>query len=166
MTTRQQQLRPVPDGYGTVTPWIISRDTAQLIDFVTKAFHATESGRVHNDDGTIGHAEVRIGDSVVMMFDARPDWPNTPAYLRLYVEDGDAVYRRALEAGASSVTEMTELFWGERVGRVRDPLGNVWWIQDRVAELDPEEIQQRAAQPHFIEAMRYVQSAQIVQSDR
>ena len=166
MTTRQRQIGPIPEGYGTVTPWIISRDTAQLIDFVTKAFDATESGRVHNDDGTIGHAEVRIGDSVVMMFDARPDWPNTPAYLRLYVEDGDAVYRRALEAGASSVTEMTELFWGERVGRVRDPLGNVWWIQDRVAELDPEEIQERAAQPQFIEAMRYVQSAQIVQSDR
>ena len=166
MTTRQRQIRPIPEGYGTVTPWIISRDTAQLINFVTKAFHATESGRVHNDDGTIGHAEVRIGDSVVMMFDGRPDRPNTPAYLRLYVEDGDAVYRRALEAGASSVTEMTELFWGERVGRVRDPLGNVWWIQDRVAELDPEEIQERAAQPHFIEAMRYVQRAQIVQSDR
>lgn len=166
MTTRQRQIRPIPEGYGTVTPWIISRDTAQLIDFVTQAFGATETGRVHNDDGTIGHAEVRIGDSVVMMFDGRPDWPNTPAHLRVYVEDGDAVYKRALEAGASSVTEMTELFWGERVGRVRDPLGNVWWIQDRVAELDPEEIQERATQPHFIEAMRYVQSAQIVQSDR
>jgi PhnB protein len=163
MTSRQDQPNPVPDGYGTVTPWIISHDTARLIDFVTTAFDGTETGRVLNDDGTIGHAEVRIGDSVVMMFDARLDWPDTPAYLRLYVADGDAVYNHALAAGATSVTEMTELFWGDRVGRVRDPLGNVWWIQDRVAELDPEEIQQRATQPQFIEAMRYLQSAQIVQ---
>jgi PhnB protein len=71
----------VPDGYGTVTPWIISRGTAQLIDFVTRAFDGTETARVPNDDGTIGHAEVRIGDSVVMMFDGRPGWPDTPAFL-------------------------------------------------------------------------------------
>lgn len=150
---------PVPDGYGTVTPWVISRDTAQLIDFVTAAFEATELARVHNEDGSIGHAEVRIGDSVVMMFDSRPEWPDTPAYLRLYVADGDATFRRALEAGATSVTEMTELFWGDRVGRVRDPFGNLWWIQERVAELPADEITARAGDPHLIEAMRYVQTS-------
>jgi PhnB protein len=166
MTTRETPIKPVPDGYGTVTPWIISRDTAQLLDFVAKAFDATELARVPNDDGTIGHAEVRIGDSVVMMFDGRPEWPDTPAFLRLYIEDGDAVFRRALAAGASAVTQMTELFWGDRVGRVRDPLGNVWWIQERVAELTPEEIGQRATQPELVEAMRYVQSAQLVQPVR
>jgi PhnB protein len=161
MSTRQTHIDPVPDGYGTVTPWIISRDTAGLIDFVTAAFGATELARVPNDDGTIGHAEVRIGDSVVMMFDARPDWPDTPAFLRLYVEDGDAVFRRALAAGATAVTELTELFWGDRVGRVRDPLGNLWWIQQRVVELTPEEIGQRMTEPRFVEAMRYVQGAEI-----
>lgn len=162
MTTRHTPPAPVPDGYGTVTPWIISRDTAQLLDFVAAAFDATELARVHNDDGTIGHAEVRIGDSVVMMFDGRPEWPDTPAFLRLYVPDGDAVFQQALDAGASVVTRMTELFWGDRVGRVRDPLGNVWWIQERVADLTPQEIEQRAARPELIEAMRYVQSAQLV----
>ncbi len=166
MTTSQTPITPVPDGYGTVTPWIISRDTARLLDFVAEVFDATELARVPNDDGTIGHAEVRIGDSVVMMFDARPEWPDTPAFLRLYVEDGDAVFRRALAAGASPVTRMTELFWGDRVGRVRDPLGNVWWIQQRVAELTPEEIAQRAADPELVEAMRYVQSAELVEPIR
>jgi PhnB protein len=143
---------------------VISRDTARLLDFVRDAFGAVETARVENDDGTIGHAEVRIGDSVVMMFDAKPEWRDTPAFLRLYVEDGDAVYRRALDAGASSVSRVTELFWGDRVGRVRDPLGNVWWIQSRVADLEPEEMERRAAQPEFIEAMRYVQDADIVGS--
>jgi len=166
MTARNDESNPVPDGYGTVTPWIISSDTARLLDFVAAAFDATEIARIINDDGTIGHAEVRIGDSVVMMFDGRPEWPDTPAFLRLYVEDGDVVFRRALAAGAVPVSEMTELFWGDRVGRVRDPLGNVWWLQDRVADLSPEEIQQRAADPRFIEAMRYLQSAEIVTARR
>jgi PhnB protein len=76
---------------------------------------------------------------------------------------GDAIFRQALAAGATVVTRMTELFWGDRVGRVRDPLGNVWWIQQRVAELTPEEINRRATQPEHVEAMRHVQGAQLVQ---
>jgi PhnB protein len=160
--TSDAHIQPVPDGYATVTPWVISRDSARLIDFVVEAFGANEIARVPNEDGTIGHAEVRIGDSVVMMFDARPEWPDTPAFLRLYVEDGDAVFGRALAAGATSVTDLTELGWGDRVGRVRDPLGNLWWIQQRVAELTPEEIGQRMTEPRFVEAMRYVQGADLV----
>ena len=154
------------DGYTTVTPWIISKDTARLLDFVARAFDATELARVPNDDGTIGHAEARIGDAVVMMFDARPDWPDTPAFLRLYVGDGDATFRQALDAGASEVTRMTEMFWGDLTGRVRDPFGNVWWIQQRLAEHTPEEMAERAARPEFVEAMLYVQGAQIVEPAR
>jgi hypothetical protein len=85
----------VPEGYATVTPWIISRDTGKLIDFMSAAFGAVEIARVVDEKGVIGHAEVRIGDSVVMGFDARPDWPDTPAFLRLYVGDCDAVYEQA-----------------------------------------------------------------------
>lgn len=166
MTSRQERPSPAPAGYGTVTPWIISHDTARLLDFVTRAFDATELGRMQNDEGLIEHAEVRIGDSVIMMFDGRPEWPDTPAFLRLYVDDGDRVYDQAMAAGASTVTEMTELFWGDRVGRVRDPLGNVWWIQERGAELEAEEIERRANRPEFIEAMQYVRNAQIVQPKR
>jgi PhnB protein len=133
-------VRPIPEGYHTVTPWIISKATARLLDFVKEAFGAEELARVHVEDGSIGHAEVRIGDSVVMMFDAKADWPETPCFLRLYVEDCDAVYQQALKAGATSVTEVTYLFFGDRVGRVRDPFGNLWWIQTRIEDLDYEEV--------------------------
>jgi PhnB protein len=152
--------RGVTAGYQSVSPWVISRDTARLIEFAKAAFGAKEIGRVQGEDGTIGHAEFRIGDSVVLAFDARPHWPDTPAFLRLYVEDGDAAHRAAVAAGAESVTEMTEMFWGDRVGRVRDPLGNLWWIQSQVAELTPEEVERRAGEPRFLEAMRYVQRAE------
>jgi uncharacterized glyoxalase superfamily protein PhnB len=160
-------VRLIPEGYHTVTPWIISRNTAQLIDFLKKAFDADEIARVEVD-GSIGHAEVRIGDSVVvmMMFDARDEWPDTPAFLRLYVEDCDAVFQQALKAGATSVTEVTYLFFGDRVGRVRDPLGNPYWIQTRIENLDLEEMEKRARQPEYIEAMQYVTSAKIVLPDQ
>jgi uncharacterized glyoxalase superfamily protein PhnB len=166
MDDTNTDTNPVPDGYGTVTPWIVTRDAARLLDFVAAAFGATELARIVGEDGAIGHAEVRIGDSVVMLFDGRPEWPDTPAFLRLYVDDGDAVFRRALAAGATPVTEVTELFWGDRVGRVRDPLGNVWWIQQRGHELTPEEITARATRPDLVEAMRYVQSAELVEPTR
>jgi len=87
-------VKPIPDGYHTVTPWIISRDTAGLIDYPEEAFDAEEIARVVGDDVRIEHAEVRIGDSIVMPFDAPPVWPPTPAFLRLYVEDADAAHRR------------------------------------------------------------------------
>jgi PhnB protein len=153
------RIRPVPEGYHVVTPWIISRDTVRLLDFVKEAFDAVEIARVPNEDGTIGHAEFRIGDSIVMAFDAKEGWPDTPGFFRLYVANGDAVYRRALEAGAVSVTEMTDLFFGDRVGRVRDLQGNVWWIQTRVEEVDPEEMERRAGEKGFLDAMRYVQES-------
>jgi PhnB protein len=148
-----------PPGYGTVTPWIISRDAARLIEFTKSAFGAEELARVPGPGGGIGHAEVRIGDSVVMMFDARDDWPDTPAFLRLYVADADAAYRRALAAGATSVTELTGLFFGDRVGRIRDPLGNIWWLQAHVEDVDPAELAHRPIDPGAAEALRYVETS-------
>jgi PhnB protein len=149
-------VQAVPVGYTSVTPWVISKDTARLLEFVKLAFDAEELARLPEADGSIVHAEFRIGDAVVLAFDARPGWPETPAFLRLYTGDGDAVYRRALDAGATSVTEMTTLFFGDLVGRIRDPLGNIWWIQARLEELDPDEMQQRAGRPESLEAMSYV----------
>ena len=93
------------------------------------------------------------------MFDARETWPPTPGFFRLYVEDGDAVYRRALKAGARAITEMTELFFGDRIGRVSDPWGNIWWIQEHIEDLDSEEILKRAGEQPAMEAMRYVQES-------
>ncbi|MEX3103652.1 MULTISPECIES: VOC family protein [unclassified Streptomyces] len=152
-------VKPIPDGYTTVTPWLISRDTVQLIDYLKRAFDAEELSCLTGDDGSVAHAEVRIGDSVVMLFDSRPEWPPTPGFLRLYVEDADAVHRRAVEAGGTSVTEVTHLFFGDRVGRVRDPLGNLYWIQTRVEDLTLEEMEPRLTDPEFTKAMEYVQSA-------
>jgi uncharacterized glyoxalase superfamily protein PhnB len=151
----------IPAGYTTVTPWIISHDTAQLLEFVRRAFGAEELGRIENPDGSIGHAEFRLGDSIVMAFDARPGWPRLPAFLRLYVDDADAAFRRAIEAGATPVTDPTTLAFGDRVGRVRDPLGNVYWLQARLEDLSPEEMRRRAALPEYVEAMAYVQSADL-----
>lgn len=114
-------------------------------------FGAEELYRVASENGNIGHAEVRVGDSVVLLFDrAAADegvlqqgtdgaWLPSPGFLRLYVEDCDAVYQRALEAGATSVTEVAD-FFSERGGRVRDPLGNLWWIQTHVKDIDAEEM--------------------------
>lgn len=152
--------RGVPAGYHTVTPFVVVKGAARFIDFLKAAFGGEELGRVTDEHGVIGHAEVRIGDSVVMLFDARPDWPNTPAFLRLYVEDANTVFERAVAAGAAPVTRVTLMPWGDRVSRVRDPLGNLWWIQSRVEEVSLEEFNRRMADPQFVRAMEYVQSAE------
>jgi uncharacterized glyoxalase superfamily protein PhnB len=149
---------PIPDGYGTVTPWVVTSDTRRLLEFIKQAFDAEEIGRVEVEGGAIGHAEARIGDSIIMMFDS-PFPVATPGLLRLYVEDAEAVFRRAVAAGATVVTRLTELAWGDRVGRLRDPLGNLWWIQERVEEPTPDEAARRFQAPKFTEAMRYLQSS-------
>jgi PhnB protein len=159
MTTQPKAVPPIPEGYHSVTPWIISRDTVRLLDFVKQAFGAEELARVYVENGAIGHAEFKIGDSIVMAFDAKEEWPDTPCFLRLYVADGDAVYQQALSAGAITVTEMTSMFWGDRVGRVRDPLGNIWWIQTHVEHIDSQEMAKRATEKEYLDAMQYAQES-------
>lgn len=154
MTAQPNAVPPIPEGTPTVMPWIISRDTAKLLDFLRQAFGAQELTRLYNEDGTIAHAEAKIGNSIVGAFDARERWPDTPCFLRLYVEDADAVYQQALSAGAVTVTEMTSLSWGDRGGRVRDPLGNIWWIQSRIEQVDSEEIAKRATEQQYLDARR------------
>lgn len=155
------QLTTVPTGYHAVTPWIIGRRTADLIDFLVEVFDGTEIGRLEAD-GVVQHAEVRIGDSVVMMFDSPPDWPATPAFLRHYVADDALVVRRAVDAGSTIVTEPTELAWGDRVSRFADPFGNLHWLHQRVAEPTDAETERRWQEPKFQQAMAYVQSSLFV----
>lgn len=151
-------MKVVPEGYHTVTPWLISQtETPAVIEFLVGVFDATDLGQMEVD-GVIGHAEVRIGDSVVMLFD-KPQWPAVPTFLRLYVADDAEVLRRAVERGGTVITEPTELFWGDRVSRFRDPFGNLWWIHQRVAEPDEAELNRRMMDPEFAKAMDYVQSA-------
>jgi PhnB protein len=147
------------EGYTAVTPWIISHDTDGLLDFLTQAFGAEELTRVPNADGSIGHAEARIGDAVVLLFDAPTDWPLTPAFLRLFVGDADALFARAVAAGATPISNVTLLAFGDRVGRVRDPFGNIWWLQTRVEDVSEKEMTKRATEPKWAEAMAYMQTS-------
>jgi PhnB protein len=149
----------IPAGYGTVTPFVIVKGAAEFIDYTKQAFDAVELGRV-GEDGAIGHAEVRIGDSVVMLFDGKPHWPATPAFLRLYVEDVDATIRRAVEAGGTIITEPTDMLWGDRAGRVRDPFGNLWWVMTHVEDVAPEEEARRWSDPVWLERLAYAQGAE------
>jgi uncharacterized glyoxalase superfamily protein PhnB len=156
-------MNVVPEGYHTVTPWMITNGrTAELIDFVTEVFDATELGRI-GEAPEIRHAEVRIGDSVVMMFDV-PDWQKIPVFLRVYVADDVATLKKAVELGSTVITDPTELFWGDRVSRFVDPFGNLWWVHQRVADPTPEELNARMHDPAFIKAMEYVRSADFTQA--
>lgn len=154
----------IPTGYGTVTPFVIVRGAAEFIDFTKSAFDAVELARVGRD-GAIGHAEVRIGGSVLMLFDSKPDWPPTPAFLRLYIADSDATFRQALDAGAEEVSRPSDMLWGERTARVRDPFGNLWWITTRVEEVPPDEEARRWSDPAWLEGLKYMESAEFFKRD-
>jgi PhnB protein len=108
---------------------------------------------VPNDDGTVGHAEVVIGDRVVM-FDAKPNWPATQAFLSLYVADCDAVHGAALDAGAVEVTPLSTNAWGDRGSQIRDPFGNIWWIQSHVEDVTEDEMARRMGEEFYLEQMR------------
>ena len=135
----------LPEGLHTVTPYLMVDDADRLIAFATEAFSATLQHRTARPDGGVMHAQFRIGDSTVMAGEPQGAFDPMPAFLHLYVEDCDAVYRKALAAGAESVMEPADQFYGDRSGGVRDPLGNLWWIATRLEDLSSEEIERRAA---------------------
>ena len=137
-------VKPIPDGYHTVTPYLIVEGVAGLIDFLKQAFDAVETERVPGPDGKVGHGEVRIGDSVVMMGEASGDWKPVPGSMYLYVSDTDATYKRALDAGATSLMEPADQFYGDRNAGVKDASGNMWWIATRKENVSPEELRRRA----------------------
>ncbi|HZA29125.1 MAG TPA: VOC family protein [Gammaproteobacteria bacterium] len=137
-------VKAIPEGYHTVTPYLTVEGAAKLIDFLKQAFEAKEILCMTRPDGIIGHAEVRIGDSIVMLSEACGEWKPMPAMLHLYVEDVDVVYRHALQAGATSLREPIDQFYGDRSGGVRDLCGNHWWIATHKENLPPEELAKRA----------------------
>jgi PhnB protein len=123
-----------PDGYSTVSPYLVVSGAQRVIDFLTETFDATPLRRYDMPDGSIMHAEVRIGDTVVMLGDAGGEWPPVPSFLHVYVDDVDATYRRALAAGGVSVQEPQRKGDDpDRRGGVKDPGGNTWWIATPVA---------------------------------
>ena len=121
-------VQPIPDGFHTVTPYLLVTDVSGLIAFMKQAFDAKEIYRSQTPEGIVNHAQVQIGDSMVMMGQARDEWKPMPTMLYLYVEDVDTWYHRALQTGGTSVRELTDEAYGDRVGGVKDPFDNQWWI--------------------------------------
>ncbi len=140
------KVKPVPDDMHRVTPHFIVRGAAEAIEFYKRALGAEEKYRMPGPDGKVMHAELEIGDSLLMISDAFPDWgsPAVPSKVFLYVSDCDAVFARAIEAGAAEVRPLENQFYGDRSGGVRDPWGNVWWIATHVEDVPPDEMERRA----------------------
>jgi len=143
--------QPIPEGYSTISPYLAVDDAAEAIAYYKKAFGAEETVRMDAPDGRIGHAELKIGDSHVMLSDPFPQASTTPpkelggtsASIFMYVEDVDAVVQKAVEAGATVTMEVEDQFWGDRFGSITDPFGHNWSIATHVEDLTPEEIEER-----------------------
>lgn len=135
--------KPIPEGYHTVTPALIVRGASKVLDFVALAFDGKERMRMTEPDGTVGHAEVEIGDSVVMVSEATREFPSMPGSIHLYLKDMDAHYKRALQVGGISVREPVDQFYGDRSAGVRDPAGNIWWISTHIEDVPPAEMEKR-----------------------
>ena len=143
--------KPIPEGYHTVTPFLAVDGAAQAIEFYKRAFGARERARMPAPDGKIAHAELEIGDSVIMLADPFPHSDHRPpkelggtsAGVFLYVEDVDAVVQQALDAGATLTMPVDDMFWGDRFGAVTDPFGHAWQIATHKEDLTPEEVAER-----------------------
>jgi PhnB protein len=134
----------IPEGFRTITPYLIVKGADRYLDFLRAAFGAEEILRMPQAGDHVQHAQLRIGDSVVEVGEQPPDWAPRRAALHLYVPDADAAYRRALEAGAISMYEPEDKFYGDREGGVEDPAGNQWFLATHREKLSLEEIEGRA----------------------
>jgi PhnB protein len=149
-------VKPIPEGYHSVTPYLYAKGAAQAIEFYKKAFLATERMRIAHPDGRVGHAEIQIGDSIIMLADEFPEMDarspqslgGSPVSIHLYVDDADTMFNRAVAAGARVKRPLADQFYGDRLGGIEDPFGHTWWISTHKEDLSPEEIEKRAAASH------------------
>lgn len=156
--------KPIPAGYHSVTPYLIIKGAADAIEFYKRAFGATESMRMQGPDGKIGHAEIRIGDSVVMLADEHPDMGSRSPQslggagvsLMVYVEKVDETFQRAVAAGAKELRPVANQFYGDRSGTLQDPFGHVWTVSTHVEDIMPEEMRRRSEE--FLKNARPSQS--------
>jgi PhnB protein len=147
-------VSPIPEGYPRVTPYLIVHDGAAAIDYYTSVLGATERMRMGGPEGKVGHAELGIGDSVIMLADEHPEMGargpktvgGTPVSMHVYVEDADRVFESAIEAGATSLQPMEDKFYGDRSGSFEDPFGHHWSVATHVEDIPPDEMEKRAAQ--------------------
>ena len=145
------KVKAIPDGHRTVTPYLAIKDAAKALDFYTRAFGAVESYKLMMPDGRVGHAEIRLGDSLIMLADEFPEYggeaPDTlggsPVSLHLYVEDVDAFVKKAVAAGAKERKPVADQFYGDRSGQLEDPFGHLWWVATHKEDVPPAEMQKR-----------------------
>lgn len=147
-------VKAIPEGYHSLTPHLIMKNAAKAIEFYTSVFGATERMRMPGPGGTVGHAELQFGNSVLMLADEHPDMGfvgpetigGTPVSLMLYVEDIDSLWPKALAAGATALRPVETQFYGDRTGTLKDPFGHVWTVGTHVEDVSPEEMQRRSAE--------------------
>ncbi len=150
------KVNPIPEGYHSVTPYLSIKGAAKAIDYYKQVFGATELFRMAAPDGKIGHAEIKIGNSPIMLADEFPEMefvsPQTlggsPIGLMIYVDDVDTMFNQAISAGATEVKPLQDQFYGDRSGTLKDPFGHVWTVATHVEDVAPEELQKRAAAAH------------------
>jgi PhnB protein len=146
-------VKAIPDGYASVTPYLIINGATQAIDFYKRVFNATERLRIPGPDGKVGHAEIEIGGSVIMLADECPERGvkspqaigGTPVSIHLYVPNADDVYTRAVAAGATQLQAVKNQFYGDRSGGFTDPFGHSWHVATHVEDVSPDELQKRMA---------------------
>ncbi|HUK25383.1 MAG TPA: VOC family protein [Terriglobales bacterium] len=147
-------VKAIPEGYHTATPYLVVRNAAEAIEYYKKAFGAQEVMRMPTPDGKIGHAELKIGDSMVMLADendrgtskAPQTLGGTTAGIMLYVEDADATFHRAINAGGKVFMPLTDMFWGDRFGQLTDPFGQAWSVATHKEDVSPAEMEKRMKQ--------------------
>ena len=145
-------VKPIPEGYHSVTPYLTVKGAAQAIDYYKTAFGATELFRMEHE-GKIGHAEIKIGDSPIMLADEHPGFGNTspatlggsPVGIMIYVEDVDKIYNQAIQAGGKEFKPLQDQFYGDRSGTLTDPFGHIWTVATHKEDVAPEEIEKRLA---------------------
>jgi len=158
-----KQVKPVQEGYHSITPYLVVQDAARALDFYQRVFGAKEIVRMNNPQGRVGHAEIRIGDSILMLAEETPNsgvrcpqsLNGSTVSIFVYLEDVDSVFNKALSAGAQEVQRPADMFWGDRYGRLTDPFGHSWSLATHIEDVTPEEIGRRAQ-----EAAKAAQRAQ------
>ncbi len=148
------KVRPIPEGFHTVTPHLIIKGAAKAVEFYKKAFGAEEIMCMPGPGGSVMHAEIKIGNSIIFLADEFPDWgclsPATlngsPVTIHLYVEDCDAAFNKATQAGAEALMPPSDMFWGDRYGKLKDPFGHQWSIATHTEDVSPEECAKRCAE--------------------
>jgi PhnB protein len=146
------KVKAIPAGYEGATPYLIIKGAANAIEFYKKAFGATEIMRIPSPGGTVGHAEIKIGDAIIMLADEFPEmnhrspqsFGGTPVSMLVYVQDVDAVFKRAITAGANALTPVEDKFYGDRSGSLEDPFGHQWHFATHIEDVPPDEMAKRA----------------------